>query len=69
MGEERKVYSWWESQKERVILEDQGIDGIRMGVREISWGSMEWMQLAQDRGLWWPLVNTVMNQQVLAPRC
>jgi hypothetical protein len=25
-------------------------DGIRMDVREIGWGSVEWIQLAQDRG-------------------
>jgi hypothetical protein len=24
-------------------------DGIRMDFREIGWGSVEWMQLAQDR--------------------
>jgi hypothetical protein len=24
-------------------------DGIRMDIREISWGSVEWIQLAQDR--------------------
>jgi hypothetical protein len=29
MGNERKVYRfWWESQKERDPLEDQGIDGM-----------------------------------------
>jgi hypothetical protein len=26
------------------------------------------MQLAQDRGWWWALVNTVMNLRVLAPQ-
>jgi alpha-glucosidase (family GH31 glycosyl hydrolase) len=26
---------WWGSQKERDQLEDQGIDGIRMDLREI----------------------------------
>jgi hypothetical protein len=31
-------------------LEDQGIDGIRMDLRGIGWGSIEWMQLAQERG-------------------
>jgi hypothetical protein len=24
-------------------------DGIRMDLREIGWGSVEWIQLAQDR--------------------
>jgi hypothetical protein len=43
-------------------------DGIRMDLREIGWGSVEWIQLAQDRYRWRDLVNTVRNLRVLAPR-
>jgi hypothetical protein len=43
-------------------------DGIRMDLREIAWGSVDWIQLAQDRDRWQALVNTVMNLRVLAPR-
>jgi hypothetical protein len=43
-------------------------DGIRMDFREIGWGSVDWIQLAQDRDRWRALVNTVMNLRVLAPR-
>jgi hypothetical protein len=43
-------------------------NGIRMDLREIGWGSAEWIQLAQDRNQWWALVNTAMNLWVLAPR-
>jgi hypothetical protein len=57
---------WWESQEERDHLEDQG--GIRMVLREIGWGSVEWIQLAQDRDWWQALVKTVMNLRVLTPR-
>jgi hypothetical protein len=42
-------------------------DWIRMDLREIGWGSVEWIQLAQDRNRWRALVNTVMNLRVLAP--
>jgi hypothetical protein len=49
-------------------LENQGVNGIRMDLREIGWGSVEWIHLAQDRGWWWSLVNTVMNLRILAPR-
>jgi hypothetical protein len=42
-------------------------NGIRMDLREIGWGSVVWIQLAQDRDRWRALVNTVMNLQVLAP--
>jgi alpha-glucosidase (family GH31 glycosyl hydrolase) len=58
---------WWESQKERNHLEDQGVDGNRMDLREFDWGSVEWIHLAQDRDWWRAVVNTVMNLRVLAP--
>jgi hypothetical protein len=32
-----------------------------MDVREIGSGGMDWIDLAQDRDQWRPLVNTVMN--------
>jgi hypothetical protein len=41
---------------------------IRMDVRGIGWGSVEWIKLAQDRGRWRAVVNTVMDLRVLAPR-
>jgi hypothetical protein len=43
-------------------------DGLRMDLREIGWGSVDWIQLAQDGDLWLAFVNTVMNLRVLAPR-
>jgi hypothetical protein len=43
-------------------------DGIGMDLREIGWGAAEWIRLAQYRGLWLSLVNTVMNLRVLAPQ-
>jgi hypothetical protein len=39
-------------------------DSIRMNLREIGWGGMDWIDLAQDRDQWWALVNTVMNLRV-----
>jgi hypothetical protein len=34
---------------------------IKMELREIGWGGMEWIDLSQDRGQWRALVTMVMN--------
>jgi hypothetical protein len=39
-----------------------------MVLKDIGYGSVEWMYLAQDRGRWQALVSTVMNLQILVPR-
>jgi hypothetical protein len=35
-----------------------------MDGREIGWGGMDWIDLAQDQDQWQALVNMVMNLQV-----
>jgi hypothetical protein len=35
-----------------------------MDLREIAWEIVDMMHLAQDRDLWWALVNTVIKFQV-----
>jgi hypothetical protein len=40
------------------------VDNIKMDLREIGWGSMDWIDLAQDRDQWRALVNTGMNLRV-----
>jgi hypothetical protein len=37
---------------------------IKMDLREIGWGGMDWSQLAQDRDQWRVLVNMVINLRV-----
>jgi hypothetical protein len=37
---------------------------IKMDFREIEWGDMDWIDLAQDRNQWRAVVNTVMNLRV-----
>jgi hypothetical protein len=34
-----------------------------MDLREMGWGDMDWIHLAQDRVQWRALVNTVMSLQ------
>jgi hypothetical protein len=40
------------------------VDNIKLHLREIGWDGMDWIDLAQDRGQWRALVNTVINLKV-----
>jgi hypothetical protein len=40
------------------------MDNIKMDLREIGWGGMDWIHLAQDRGQDRTVMNTVMNLPV-----
>jgi hypothetical protein len=40
------------------------VDNNKVDLREIGWGSMDWIDLAQDRDQWRALVNTVINLRV-----
>jgi hypothetical protein len=42
--------------------------GIKMDLREIGWGGVEWIHLAEDRDRWRAVVNAVTNLRVLGPR-
>jgi hypothetical protein len=72
MGQERSVYRVLMGKPEgKRPLEKprrRWEDGIKMDLREIGWGSVDWIHLAQDRDRWPALMNTVMNLRVLAPR-
>jgi hypothetical protein len=71
MGEGRNVYRLLMGKAERKRPLERPRrrweDGIKMDLREIGWGGVEWIQLAQDRDRWRALVNEVMNLRVLAP--
>jgi hypothetical protein len=40
------------------------LDNIKMGLREIGWGDVDWIGLAEDRDKWRALVNVVLNLRV-----
>jgi hypothetical protein len=40
------------------------VDKIKINLREIGWGVMDWIDLGQDRDQWMYLVDTVMNLRV-----
>jgi hypothetical protein len=72
MGEERKVYKVLvgkpEGKRPLGRPRRRWEDGIRMDLREIVWGGVDWIRLARDRDRWRSVVNAVMNLRVLVPR-
>jgi hypothetical protein len=72
MGEERKVYKVLvgkpEGKRPLGRPRHRWEDGIRMDLREIGLGCVDWIQLSQDRDRWRAVVSAVMNLQVLAPQ-
>jgi hypothetical protein len=71
-GEETKVYTVLagETEGKRPLGRPRRRweDGIRMDLREIGLGGVDWIRLAQDRYRWRAVVSAVMNLRVLAPR-
>jgi hypothetical protein len=53
------LYFFLEKRKERPRR--RWLDSIKIGLREIGWDGMDWIDLAQDRNQWRALVNTVKN--------
>jgi hypothetical protein len=42
-------------------------DGVRMDLREIGLGGVDWIRLSQDRDRWRAVVSALINLRVLAP--
>jgi hypothetical protein len=40
------------------------VDNIKLGLREIGWDGMDWIDVAEGRDQWRVPVNTVMNLRV-----
>jgi hypothetical protein len=72
VGQERKVYKVLavkpEGKRPLGRPRRRWEDGIRMDLREIGLGVVDWIRLAQDRDRWRAVVSAVMNLRVLAPR-
>jgi hypothetical protein len=68
MGERRGAYRAFMGKPEgRRPLErprHRWEDNIKMDLREVGWGGMDWINLAQVRDRWRALVNAVMNLRV-----
>jgi hypothetical protein len=72
MGEDRKVYKVLagkpEGKRPLGRPRRRWEDWIRMDLRKIGLGGVDWILLAQDRDRWRAVVIAVMNLRVLAPR-
>jgi ribosome biogenesis protein Nip4 len=67
MGEVRGAYNILVGRSERRPLRKprrRWEDNIKMDLREIGFGDVDWIHLAQDRDRWRALMNTVMNLRV-----
>jgi hypothetical protein len=68
IGEKRNAY--------RILVEEpdgkrplggprrRRMDNIKMDLRDIEWGGMDWIDVDEGRDQWRALVNTVMNFRV-----
>jgi hypothetical protein len=72
MGEEGKVYKVLVGKPEgkRPLGRPRRTweDGIRMDLREIGLGGVDWIRLSQNRDLWRAVVSAVTNLRFLSPR-
>jgi hypothetical protein len=68
MGKKRNVYRILmgkpEGKRPLGKLRCKWVDNIKMDLREIGWGRMDWINVAQDRDQWRALVKMVMNLPV-----
>jgi hypothetical protein len=67
-GEKKNVYmivmAKPEGKRTKGRIRRRWEDNIKMDVREMGWGSMDWIDLPLDRDQWRALLNTVMNLRI-----
>jgi hypothetical protein len=68
MGEKRNAFKFLVGKPEGKRLlrrpRHRWVDNFRMNLREVGWGDVDWIGLAQDRNRWRALVNSVLNLRV-----
>jgi hypothetical protein len=68
MGEKRNAYRTFVGKPERKRPlgrpRCKWMDSIKMDLKEVGWGGMDWIDLAQDGDQCRALVNTVMKLQI-----
>jgi hypothetical protein len=68
MGEKRNAYRLLvgkpEGRRPLARPRCRWLDNIRMDLIEVGWGDVDWIGVAQDKGKWSALVNSVLNLRV-----
>jgi hypothetical protein len=64
MGEKRVLVGRPDGKRPLGRPRRRWVDNIKMGLREIVWDGVDWIDRAQDRDQWRALVNTVLNLRV-----
>jgi hypothetical protein len=69
-------HEWGERNSYRILVGKPGgkrplartrcrlLDNIKLDLREVGWGGMDWIDLAQDIDQWRATLNTAMNLRV-----
>ena len=58
---------WWGNLRERDYLEELSVDGWIITIKpvlKIQDEDVEWLDVAQDRGRYWALVNTAISPRL-----
>jgi hypothetical protein len=55
---------WWEGKRLLGGPRCRWVDNVRMDLKEMGWGDVDWIGLAQDRNRWRALVNLLLNLKV-----
>jgi hypothetical protein len=63
MGEGRGVYRVLVGKRPLGRPRHRWRDNIKMDLREVGYGSMNWLELAEDKDRWRGLVNVVTNSR------
>jgi hypothetical protein len=65
----RRVYReyWWVTQGKETTrkTKTKSVDNIKIELRKIGWGCVDWINLVEDRNQWRALVKAVINLLVL----
>jgi len=60
---------WWVKLRARDHLEEPGVDGwivLKNDLQYVGWGTIDWINLAEDGDSWRAVVSAVMNLRVAA---